>query len=216
MSRPFDPEKRDVRFSPVPLGTLYEMHRVDGHWSLLFDIAAAEGTAVKADGTTAKPFPGERYIGVWVGQVHRRRIVGRIGITDRQWNRAAKTWVELQLAHRCDRKGIFVYLQPSATCLRCLIRGRSASPQEDVLRLAAGPDASLATHEQREPQQGEEEGNGLVPGRGSRVPDREGSEVPGRQEGVKKSAALRENEAAPLTADEAWARLHPDETRETG
>jgi hypothetical protein len=211
VTRPVDPEKRARRLPPVRLDVLYDLYRFDPSRSLLYLIAAAEGRSRKDDGTYNKPGHGEGYVGVWVGNTHRDRILETLDLKPARWRAAVRQWVGLELVHRCEPGGLFLLQRPGTECPRCsssVAQGDGATSSTATFDVA---DSDAFRHEVGEPQRGTRKGNGMGAGLEGSRPE----EV--AQEGVQKSAApLCENEAPPLTADEAWARLHPDETKAAG
>jgi hypothetical protein len=213
VTRSFDAEKRAGRLPPVRLEVLYDLYRYDPSRTLLYLIAAAEGRSMKGDGTYNKAGHGEEYVGVWVGKTHRDRIISTLDLKLARWQAAVRQWVGMGLAHRCRSGAVFLLRKPGMACPRCARNVAHGDGETSPTATSDVAHGDALRHELGEPQRGTRKGNGMDPRdhKDSRV------EVPSRPEGVQKTAApLRENETPPRTADEAWERLHPDDTREAG
>jgi hypothetical protein len=159
VTRPIDPEKRAGRLAPVRLEVLYDLYRYDPSRTLLLLIAAAEGRSMKADGTYDSPGFGEEYVGVWVGTVHRDRIISTLGIKPARWRAAVTQWVGFGLAHRCKPGAVFLLTRAGAACPRCT---GNVAHRDDAASPTATVDVALSDVIRHE--QGERPGRGVLRG----------------------------------------------------
>ncbi len=102
--------RREDRCPPVPLRILRILP--DGS-TRMYCTAAAEGRAMRPDGSFDALGPGTRPVGVRVTKVHRDRVLERLGIKERRWRQAVQEWVGLGLAHRCGKGILFLLLAPT-------------------------------------------------------------------------------------------------------
>jgi hypothetical protein len=160
MSRPYDPEKRAGRFPVVRLDVQYDLFREFGGRGVLFNIAASEGRAMTQRGTFEKLMPGEYYVGVRVGEVHRDRILETVPITSAVWRAAVREWEACGLIHRCGNGGdIFIPMPPSSSCLYCDLGVASHNGGLSPHATHGVVSSDTNRHEQGEPQRGTRKGN---------------------------------------------------------
>jgi hypothetical protein len=152
-----DVSLRADRCPPVPLETLYVL---SSGTRGLFCIAAAEGRSMNPAGTFDKLGPGQRPVGVWIGKVHRDRILGTLKINQRRWRYAIQEWVDLSLAHRCQRSGVFLSLKPASICRRCGNDQTSAATTTKPVPLG-GIETVVSTNERGNPLREHSKGEGM-------------------------------------------------------
>jgi hypothetical protein len=208
MSRPPDPEKRAGRFPVVRLDVQYDLYREFGGRGVLFNIAASEGRAMTERGTFDKLMPGEDYVGIRVGQVHRDRILKTVPTTSAVWRAAVRAWEACGLIHRCGAGGdIFIPMPPRSSCLYCDlgVASRNGATSPHATSDVVSSDADR--HEQGEPLRGTRKGNqGSEP-----LGSAKGASLPSKPlESLTKSRAPRLNENGAMTAEELWKLDHPE------
>jgi hypothetical protein len=108
--------RRSRRFSPIGLA---QIHKLPNTKEKLLFLASAEGQAMRIEADFERLGKRERPVGVLVGPTHRRRILEQTGASRSLWDRATKEWERLGLAHRCDRKRLFIFVDPAPACWQC-------------------------------------------------------------------------------------------------
>jgi hypothetical protein len=75
-------------------------------------IASALGKSIRRDSTFLPARHGKDVIGVWVGRTQRKAIIEELCISDRWWNELVDMWVKSNIAHRCRRGEVCLWLTP--------------------------------------------------------------------------------------------------------
>jgi hypothetical protein len=75
-------------------------------------IASALGKSIRRDSTFLPARHGKDVIGVLIGRTQRKAIIEELGITPRQLNRQIDSWVKANIAHRCRRGEVCLWITP--------------------------------------------------------------------------------------------------------
>jgi hypothetical protein len=103
--RLFDP----TRYSPV---TVDIWQRLPESNARAFAIASALGSFRDASGSSDKLRSGRQARGSVITRKRLSAVRAAIGISDRQWRRYKKEWVQLYVAHECQPGTLTLFTQP--------------------------------------------------------------------------------------------------------
>jgi hypothetical protein len=70
------------------------------------------GKSIRRDSTFLPARHGKDVIGVFIGRAQRKTIIEELGISDRWWNELVDMWVKSNIAHRCRRGEVCLWLTP--------------------------------------------------------------------------------------------------------
>ena len=107
-------------------------------------VAAALGREKRRDGTYGTLRNGKDGVGVLIGPTQRKRVCAVLDITPDYFSDFARECVKLNIAHRCQRGTLFLWLAPHLElCPGCgeevrLSAGIESGYQPDSIRLSAG------------------------------------------------------------------------------
>jgi hypothetical protein len=88
---------------------------------------------------------GKDVIGVWIGPTQRKAIIEELCISPRRWNRQVEEWISQNIAHRCKRGVVCLWVTPfTEECPGCNVlveaevplrvpkHGNSSDPNKDA------------------------------------------------------------------------------------
>jgi hypothetical protein len=111
--RLFDP----TRYSPVQVAI---WQRLPESSARAFGIASALGSYRAARGSSAPLRGGREACGSFVARRRVPAVLQAIDCSDRAWRKYVKSWVELYIAHRCERGAVFLFTAPELrACANC-------------------------------------------------------------------------------------------------
>jgi hypothetical protein len=97
------------RFSPATVAVLL---RLPPSPARSFAVASALGKSIRRDSTFLPARHGKDVIGVWIGPTQRKAIIEELCITPRRFNQQIDVWVKSNIAHRCHRGEVCLWLMP--------------------------------------------------------------------------------------------------------
>jgi hypothetical protein len=102
-------ERQRQRFSPATVAVLLRLPQSPAR---SFLIASALGKSIRRDSTFLPARHGKDVIGVFIGRAQRKTIIEELGVTARRFNQQIDAWVKANIAHRCRRGEVCLWLTP--------------------------------------------------------------------------------------------------------
>jgi hypothetical protein len=97
------------RFSPVTLAAWMILPASNAR---VFGVATCIGRSIRRDSTFAPLRHGKDVVGVLIQRPQRRAIQEHLKITGAHWRYLVAEWASLNLAHRCARDVVCLFIRP--------------------------------------------------------------------------------------------------------